>query len=113
LLLFASTPASSICQQRFACQLAGRNDESALGFRVGDVNDAQIPPAPRLTNGDARTISTRSIFARRQQYSFGFILRHAVPTQVREAGIRVTVEPQFHLCATESSPSGVSRIIAH
>jgi hypothetical protein len=98
-LLLASSPASSICQQRFACKFVGGDDKDTARFGVDNVDDAQVPSAPRLTDGDPRTVKTRSVLPGRPQHVLGFRFCDAVSTQMCEAGVRVPVEAESHLRA--------------
>src|SRR5208283_936807 len=89
-------PASPVSKQRFAFQFVGRNYEHAFRLRVGNIDDTQIPSAPRLPDSDSRTVASRPVLARCFEDILDFPFVNAMLKDVRLPGGRIEIIANIH-----------------
>ena len=88
---------SAICQKRVPAEFIGRNDKQAIGFRVANVDRAQISASRSLANRNSRAFASRTILTWIRQNVFDFFLVHSVIVNMRKASSLVEEESNFHL----------------
>src|SRR6185295_13462254 len=78
-------------------EFIGRNDKQAIGFRVANVDRAQVSASRSLANRNSRAFASRTILTWIRQNVFDFFLVHSVIVNMRKASSLVEEESNSHL----------------
>jgi hypothetical protein len=90
--------AATICPQRFAGQIVGRDDKNTIWFGIGDIHHAKKPARGSLAESNPRAVCGGAVFSGITQYLANFRLGYAMLIYVRLARIGIAVEPNPHGC---------------
>jgi hypothetical protein len=80
----------------FSFQRISANDKGAVFVWIRDINDPQIASGTSLPKGNSRALAARSILSGELQNLLDFVFLDAMSVDVRQARLRIDIEPQFH-----------------
>lgn len=76
--------------------LVGRDDEDAVGLRVGYVDDTQVAAGLGLTDDDAGVTRATTLLGRIAEDLVDLVLEDVVGMDVRLSALRVEIEAEVH-----------------